>query len=269
MNFLNKIIEYKKQEVEESKSNSKVNINEMQALCEEMNPCISFFSALNCNKLKQTPSLIAEIKKASPSKGIIRKDFDPMSISKAYNNSGVSAISVLTDKNFFMGSVEYLKLVKAVVDVPVLRKDFIIDPFQVYETRLMGADIILLIASVMSPSQLVEFYEIAKDAGLECLIEVHNKKEFNFVWENNLPIIGINNRNLETFEVSIKNTLDLTKGKNLPAIKDKHVISESGIKDYNDIKKLQERGISGFLVGESLMKEENIEFAVLKLLGKV
>ena len=264
MNFLTNIIEYKKEEVERQKADCRLNSAELEESCRKLPPVKSFISSLkNCRKQNKI-ALIAEVKKASPSKGLIREDFNPVNIALSYERAGAKAISVLTDEKFFQGNIQYLKDVKKAVKLPVLRKDFIIDSFQIYQTRLMGADMILLIASALGFSKLEEYYRISKKLGLEVLIEVHDKKEFNFALELGAELIGINNRNLETFEVSIRNTINLVQNRDLAG---KFIISESGIKDHSDLITLKNYGVSGVLVGESLMRQENIEQAVLNLLG--
>jgi indole-3-glycerol phosphate synthase len=261
MNFLNKIISYKESEVQNQKN--ELGIDELKNICRDLPATRSFIKKLSQASSKNKLALIAEIKKASPSKGLIREDFNPVEIAAAYQMAGASAISVLTDEKFFQGSIKYLKAVREIVDLPVLRKDFIIDPYQIYQTRAVGADIILLIASALLPQKLEEFYNLSKELGLQVLLEIHNKQELDLAFSLKADIIGINNRNLETFEVSIQNTVDLIKGKNLS---DKFIISESGIASYSDLTTLKNNGISGVLIGESFMKQENIETAVHNLM---
>ena len=263
MNFLTKILEYKKQEVEVQKKESGHSIDILESLCKELNPVKSFLIELEKCKNLSRLALIAEVKKASPSKGLIRENFDPVNIAVAYEKAGANAVSVLTDERFFQGSMEYLKEIKKAVNLPILRKDFIIDSFQIYQTRLMGADMILLIASALEYSKLKDFYALSKDLGLDVLLEVHDEQEFKSAVDIGAKIIGINNRNLETFEVSIENTINIVKNKDRY---DSFIVSESGINKHADIVKLQKAGISGVLVGESFMKEENIEKAVHKLM---
>lgn len=261
MNFLDKIIEYKKEEVEFQKKST--DVNELKSLCQNKSSSISFIQKLKDAKIANKIALIAEVKKASPSKGLIRADFNPVEIAKIYQKSGAIAVSVLTDEKFFQGSIQYLKDVKKEINLPVLRKDFIIDPFQVYQTKAMGADIILLIASALTEEKLVELYKLSKELGLEVLLEVHDKEEFEFAHNMGAEIIGINNRNLETFEVSIDNTINLIKNKD---ISDKFIISESGISSDSDISALKNAGVSGVLIGESFMRQGNIENAVFNIM---
>jgi indole-3-glycerol phosphate synthase len=261
MNFLDKIIEYKKEEVKNQKK--EFDINELKDLCLKNISSISFIDKLKTANSSGKIALVAEVKKASPSKGLIRADFNPVEIARIYQEAGASAISVLTDEKFFQGPAQYLIDVKKITNLPVLRKDFIIDSFQIYQTKAMGADIILLIASALSNDQLVEFYKLSKDIGLEVLLEVHNEKEFDFALNMGAEIIGINNRNLETFEVSINNTIDLIKNKD---ISEKFIISESGISSYSDIKLLKNAGVSGVLIGESFMRQEDIARAIHEIM---
>ncbi|MCP4218547.1 MAG: indole-3-glycerol phosphate synthase TrpC [bacterium] len=206
--------------------------------------------------------LIAEIKKASPSKGIIRHDFLPVELAKAYAAGGASAISVLTESNFFAGKKEYLTAVKAAVDVPVLRKDFIIHPFQVYEAFNLGADFILLIVACLTDEMLAQLYCMAKALAMEVLVEVHNEAELKRALKLEPELVGINNRDLRTFEVSLDTSLRL-RDRIPPEI---HVISESGIKNHKDIERLKYAGFSGVLVGESLVREADVSAALRRLL---
>jgi len=261
MTILDDILEYKKQEVEKQKEIC--SFEDLLQKCKKLPETQSFLNVLKEFKNKNKIALIAEVKKASPSKGIIKADFQPVEIALSYEKAGAAAISVLTDEKFFQGSSEYLKEVKKAVKIPVLRKDFIIDEYQIYQTREMGADIILLIASALDKVCLKDFYAASKELGLDVLLEVHDKKEFDFALEINADIIGINNRNLKTFEVSLNNTIDLVKD-----IKpdNTYIISESGIETSEDVKLLHSHGVDGILVGESLLKSETIEKAVLYLL---
>ncbi|WP_377888799.1 indole-3-glycerol phosphate synthase TrpC [Alkalihalobacillus sp. R86527] len=208
--------------------------------------------------------LIAEVKKASPSKGIINENFNPVEVALAYERAGADAISVLTDETFFKGKNSFLTEVKKHVSLPVLRKDFIIDKRQIEESKLIGADAILLIVKVLGAEKTKEFYNLAKDFNLECLVEVHSKEELQALTEIIEPeIIGINNRNLDTFDTSTKNTRDLS-----PFVPSHSLmISESGISDYNDIKDVMKVGASGVLVGEALMRDGMYEERISRLFG--
>ena len=220
---------------------------------------------------KNNPAVIAEVKKASPSKGVIREDFDPQKIVSIYERSGASCISVLTDKKFFQGGFEILKDVRAHTDLPLLCKDFIISPYQVYKARLFGADAILLIAAILKDSDLIYLKKIADQLNLDVLVEVHNHEEMDRVLSlNSFKLVGINNRDLRTFQTDLKVSFDLMN-KYSDYTTDKKVIfiSESGIKNSADLNNLKSHGISGVLIGESLMKEKDIESAFKKLLNSV
>ncbi|MEK4287729.1 indole-3-glycerol phosphate synthase TrpC [Paenibacillus sp. FSL P4-0502] len=214
--------------------------------------------------------LIAEVKKASPSKGLIREDFDPVSIAKGYEAGGADCLSVLTDTEYFQGSAAYLQQVKEAVNLPLLRKDFIIDEKQIYEARLLGADALLLIVAILTPAQLSHFIDIASGLGLDILIEVHDRNELAVVLSTEKitqpnVLLGINNRNLRTFETSLETTAELAAlvPQGVP------VISESGISGSKDIGYLRTTGAHGVLVGEYLMRQANVEDAVNGLLGEL
>jgi indole-3-glycerol phosphate synthase len=202
------------------------------------------------NILNKDEAIIAEIKKASPSAGVIDEDFNPVKKALEYEAFGASALSILTEENFFMGSVDYLKKVKAITSLPILRKDFMIDEYQVYESKLIGADCILLIASILSDQQIEDFIYIAKKLDLDYLIEVHDENELKRVEHFDGALIGVNNRNLKTFEVDLNNSVRL---RNL--FKQKNIfIAESGIKTREDLNYLKQNNIKVFLIGESLMR---------------
>ncbi|MDF2504594.1 indole-3-glycerol phosphate synthase TrpC [Clostridium sp.] len=213
-------------------------------------------------------NIIAEVKKASPSKGIIKPDFDPKSIAKVYEKISIDAISVLTEKKFFMGSDEYIAKVKEVTVKPVLRKDFIIDEYQIFQAKKIGADAILLIVAVLG-KELKSFYKLATELGLNCLIEVHNREELEIALEAEAEIIGINNRDLRDFSVDLKTTEKFMKY--IP--KETVIVSESGIKTSDDILYLKSIGVNTVLIGETFMRNiediESIEKFILKAKGKV
>ena len=195
-------------------------------------------------------AIIAEIKKASPSAGIISEDFDAVRKAKEYESFGASALSVLTEEDYFLGSIQYLKDVKAISNLPILRKDFVIDEYQIYESKLIGADCILLIVSILSDSELQRFTSLADTLGLDYIIEVHDEAELKRVEDFSDAIIGVNNRDLKTFEVNIENSIRLRnffKKENI-------FVAESGIKNQKDIDKLSKHNINVFLIGESLMR---------------
>jgi len=211
-----------------------------------------FAKAMSDKIARGESAVIAEIKKASPSKGVIRENFDPAAIAISYEQGGAACLSVLTDVDFFQGADEYLKLARNASSLPVIRKDFIVDEYQIYEARAMGADCILLIASVLTDTQLQEYKEIAESIGLDVLIEIHNKDELRRIKPIDFSLIGINNRNLSTFEVDLNTTKELSS-----EIEDKLVVSESGIKTNEDIDRILSFGVLNFLVGESFMRAED------------
>lgn len=195
-------------------------------------------------------AIIAEVKKASPSKGVIRPDFDPVAIARGYEENGAQAISVLTDEQFFQGSLLYLLQVREVVKLPVLRKEFIIDPLQIEEAHVHGADAILLMASILDASQLRDFQACARGYSMDCLVEVHDERELEVVLATGADLIGVNNRNLKDFSMDIETTFRLKKL--IPA--DIPVVGESGLKTRADLQRLQEEGITAALIGETLMR---------------
>ncbi|TDT71868.1 indole-3-glycerol phosphate synthase [Hypnocyclicus thermotrophus] len=251
--ILAKIVNRKKQRLKELKENSiydfDFTISNFEKNIDFSIKKPNFYNAMK----KEGLSIIGEVKKASPSKGIIRESFNPIEIAKEYNNI-VDAMSILTEENFFMGKAEYLKDISNNVDIPLLRKDFIIDPIQIYEAKYLGASAILLIVSILSDDEIKNFYSLAKELELDCLVEIHNLKELNRALNIDVDIIGINNRNLKDFSVSLNTTLELSQY----IEKNKILISESGIFDKNDIKHLKKGNIDGILVGESFMKSSNI-----------
>ncbi|MEE8380454.1 MAG: indole-3-glycerol phosphate synthase TrpC [Thermodesulfobacteriota bacterium] len=208
-------------------------------------------------------NVIAEVKKASPSKGIIRNDFNPVDIATTYEENGAIAISVLTDKKYFLGDIEYLKQVKETTSIPVLNKDFIIDPYQIYQARIFGADAVLLIAAILSDNKLTEYLLLCNKLGLHALVEVHTLAELKRVLSTDAQIIGINNRDLKSFEVNTDTSIQLTK-----YIPDEIiVVSESGIDNKEIILKLQKVGIDAFLIGEAFMKEKDFGNKLKELLN--
>lgn len=212
-----------------------------------------FISALQRKLEQNQPAVIAEIKKASPSKGVIREDFNPALIARSYFEHGAACLSVLTDEHFFQGSDDYLKQVRAEVELPVLRKDFMIDPYQLYEARVIGADCILLIVAMLGDTTLRELAVLAADLQLDVLVEVHTEDELERALELGLNMVGINNRNLKTFDTSINNTLDL-----LSLVPDDVlVVTESGIHTKQDVELLQANGVNTFLVGEAFMRADD------------
>ena len=246
--ILDDIIENKKIEVDFAYSNFP--LKDLQsALKDRPRPKDFYDLAINHSGLK----IIAEVKKASPSKGVICENFNPVEIARNYENNGAFAISVLTDEKFFQGKLEYLSDISSEVDIPVLRKDFTIDPYQIFEARYYGADLVLLIASVLETTQLKEFLDITHSLGMNAIVEVHNAMELEKSLEVQSKIIGINNRDLKTFEVSLSTTEQLSK--QIP--EGQLIISESGIHSKADIEMLVDLGITTFLIGESFMNSED------------
>ena len=247
--ILSKIIEEKRKEVK--KSQKMISYNEMKEKASSL--CIKSQFKKNVGR-KGHINLIAEIKKSSPSRGIIRQDFNPVKIALTYQAAGACAISVLTDERFFDGKLEYLKQVKDKVTIPVLRKDFIIDEYQIYEAAVGGADAILLISQILTQEELGRFYHIAKDLGMDVLVEVHNEEEMWKALNSPASIIGINNRDLTTFNVDISATQRLIH----LVPESKIIVSESGISSYEDVMFLKSLGVNAVLIGETFMRAENI-----------
>lgn len=232
---------------------AKVSFSDIKKAAESISlPCKDFMGALMVSSTEI--AVIAEVKKASPSKGIIQPDFKPAETACAYEKAGAKAISCLTEEYYFNGSSEYLKSIRECVDIPILRKDFIFDPYQIYEARVIGADAILLIAAMLDIKTMTEYRKIAEDLGLSVLAESHNEEELNSVLEAGCKIVGINNRNLKTFEV----TLDTTEKLSGLVPDDCIIVAESGIKDNGDVRRLKKCGANAFLIGETLMRSENI-----------
>ncbi len=210
------------------------------------------------------PSLIAEVKKASPSKGVIREDFDAVEIAKTYERAGAACLSVLTDEPYFQGHDEYFLAVHKSVKLPMLRKDFMVDSYQVLESRAMEADCVLLIMACLSDEQAKEFYDLATQLGMDSLFEIHDEEELERALKLSPQMVGVNNRNLKTLDVDLQTGLDLSRNMPPSILK----VAESGLGDYKNIQDFSAQGFDAFLVGESLMRQENIENAVHTLMGK-
>jgi len=210
-------------------------------------------------------TIVAEVKRASPSRGLLVRDFDPVRLARAYARGGAGAVSVITDEPFFRGSLEYLAAVRQAVELPILRKDFILDPVQIEEARAFGADAVLLIVAALSPEELRELLAYTHRLGLQALVEVHHEEELETALSAGAEIIGINNRNLHTFEVSVGTTFRMLKA--VP--KDRPVVSESGLSDPGTLKRLAEAGVAGALIGEALVKSPDPEYLLKSWLKEV
>jgi indole-3-glycerol phosphate synthase len=262
--FLDRIVATKSAEVEELAG--RFWLSDIERRIADMEPCRGFERALSSGVRHRGMGLIAEVKKASPSKGLIRDDFEPAGLALSYEAAGADCISVLTDRDYFQGHNDYLTLVKHTVNVPLLRKDFIIDYRQIYEARLIGADAILLIAAILTTEQLAEFYDLARALGMDVLVEVHDQEELDRVVSvDKATLIGINNRNLKTFATDLRTTEQLIGS--MP--EGVTVISESGIAGTEDMAYLQSVGAHGVLIGEHFMRQGDVRAAVERLMGPV
>ncbi len=229
-----------------------LSLQQLQLQIREMTPARDFAAAIRDRVDAGRPATIAEIKKASPSKGVMREDFDPARIARSYEAGGAACLSVLTDEEYFQGCDDYLKQAKAACALPVLRKEFIIDPYQVYESRLIGGDCILLIVAALNDRQLVEFTEIAHSLGMAVLVEVHDADELRRALKLETILVGINNRNLRTFETSLETTFSLLEM--IPD--DRIVVTESGIHTRSDVENMLAHDVRAFLIGEAFMRAE-------------
>jgi len=260
-NVLDKIIATKKNEVADGKKIH--SLSELRAKAAQQTEPRGFFYAIENQVVKGEAAVIAEVKKASPSKGIIRSDFNPVDIAQSYLRGGATCLSVLTDSEYFKGSDEYLQQVREVVGLPVLRKDFMIDPWQIYQSRALGADCILLIVACLTDELLVEMNDLATDLGMDVLMEVHDEAEMTRALETSAKLIGINNRNLKSFETSLTTSQKLSVMVNDERI----VVSESGIHTSEDIDFLQQQNIHSFLIGESLMRHPDPGQQLMQLMA--
>jgi len=249
--ILNKILAVKATEV----AAARLAYSEAQLLREAhaRNDVRGFAQAIEDKIAHGHAGVIAEIKKASPSKGILREDFNPAEIAISYATHGAACLSVLTDVQFFQGADDYLRQARAACSIPVLRKDFIVDPYQIVAARAMGADCVLLIVAALDRAQLMEFEACAFDLGMDVLVEVHDAKELELALEMETSLLGINNRNLRTFETSLQTTIDLLP--RIPA--GKRVVTESGILHPQDVQRMRGQGVDAFLVGEAFMRAQN------------
>jgi indole-3-glycerol phosphate synthase len=263
--ILNRIVEVKREEI--AAAQKKTSFAAMRADAESRVLTRDFEGALRRKIAAGQSAVIAEIKKASPSKGVLRADFIPADIAQSYAEGkgkiSAACLSVLTDRQFFQGQADYLKQARASCDLPVLRKDFIIDAYQVYESRAMGADCILLIVACLDDAQMAELEKVARSLDMAVLVEVHDRAELARALKLKTPLLGMNNRNLRNFEVSLDTTLDLLK--DVPA--DRLAITESGISVKADVKKLRDGGVHAFLVGEAFMRADDPGLALAELFG--
>lgn len=241
----------------------RVGLSELAERIDSAPPVRGFVAAMEEKLISGKAAVIAEVKKASPSKGVIRSDFDPAQIARSYEQGGAACLSVLTDIDFFQGADEYLQQARAACALPVLRKDFNIDPYQLYEARVLGADCVLLIVAVLSDRQLRELTELAQTLGMDVLVEVHDVEELRRALPLNLPMIGINNRNLRNFETSLNTTLDLLGEVPLGCI----VVTESGIHQREDVVLMRQHGVNSFLVGEAFMRADEPGEKLAELFG--
>jgi len=249
--ILKKIVKRKYEEIAEREAIK--SIEQLKQEATSASPVRSFIGALQAKLAANKSAVIAEIKKASPSKGVMRENFIPADIAKSYEKAGASCLSVLTDKDFFQGSEAYLQQARATCALPVIRKDFILEPYQVYEARAMGADCILLIVAILNNENLQSLYTLACDLGMDVLIEAHDKEELLRALPLGATLVGINNRNLRNFDTSLDTSIDL-----LPLIpEDRIVITESGIHSIEDVEKMRAHNINSFLVGEAFMRVED------------
>ena len=257
--ILRKILATKREEIAAQKA--AVDLAHMRKLAQQAPAVRDFVAALRRKHAQNQPAIIAEIKKASPSKGLIRADFQPAAHAVAYQNAGAACLSVLTDEPYFQGSPDYLRQAREAVSLPVLRKDFMLDEYQIYQARAWGADAVLLIAAALDDAALRHLEQVAHDLGMAVLLELHDETEAERCAPLTTPLRGVNNRNLRTFEVDLQQTIRL-----LPYLSDNAlVITESGITGKDDIRFMQQHGVNSFLIGETFMRAPDIEAAVRQL----
>ena len=256
---LEEILAHKRIEVTQRRS--AVPVAELTRRADAVAAPRGFVAAISTRIAAGDPAVIAEVKKASPSKGVIRADFDPIAIARSYAAAGAACLSVLTDEAFFQGHDQYLADARTAVSLPTLRKDFIIDPYQIYESRALGADCILLIVAALAPQQLRDYYALAGDLGLDVLVEVHDRHELDHALALAPMLVGINNRDLRTFDTRLATTFDLLA--QVP--NDVTVVTESGIHDRAQVAEMRSRGVNAFLVGEAFMRESDPGAALRRL----
>lgn len=256
--ILEKILATKRQEV--GAAQTALPLAEIKAMAADMPPARGFAAAIHAKHAQNLPAIIAEIKKASPSKGLIRADFRPADHAADYERAGAACLSVLTDEPYFQGSPDYLRRAREAVALPVLRKDFMVDEYQIHQARAWGADAVLLIAAALDQARLEHFENTAHELGMSVLLELHDESELEKCRNLTTPLWGVNNRNLRTFEVSLEQTLRL-----LPALEGKTVITESGIRNKSDADFMRSHGVHTFLIGETFMRATDTEAEVRKL----
>ena len=257
--ILNQIVDVKRQEI--AAASKRKSLAAMRADAESRVLTRDFVGAMRAKVAAGQAAVIAEIKKASPSKGVLRADVEPADIAQSYAEHGAACLSVLTDRQFFQGQPDYLKQARASCELPVLRKDFMVDPYQIYESRAMGADCILLIAACLDDAQMAEMEAIARSLDMAVLVEVHDGAELERALKLKTPLVGINNRNLRTFEVTLETTLSLRD--RVPS--DRLLVTESGILGRADVQRMREAGVNAFLVGEAFMRAPDPGVALAEL----
>lgn len=261
MGILQEILRHKKEELKQKKT--AISLKEIKARLKDISTTKHFRAAIKRTQDKPI-KLIAEVKRASPLEGLIKADFNLSEIASIYNSKNVDAISILTEERFFQGSLDHLKTMRGITQRPLLRKDFIFDDYQVYESRLNGADAILLIVAALTKSQLIDLQGLSKELSLECLIEVHNIKELDIALYSEAEIIGINNRDLNTLQTDLNTTFELLK--DIPD--NKVIVSESGINTRDDVKAIESTKVDAILVGTTFMKAKDIGARIDELMGK-
>jgi indole-3-glycerol phosphate synthase len=249
--ILKKILDTKVIEVKQR--SAEVSLANMKARAFDQPEARGFYKAMQAKVAAGLPAVIAEVKKASPSKGVFREDFDPARIAESYEKAGAACLSILTDKEYFQGSEAFLQQGRNACSIPVIRKDFLIDPYQVFEAKVINADCILLIVSALSDMQLQDLSGLATELGMDVLVEVHDEQELHSALKLDTPLVGINNRNLHTFEVTLENTYALLD--QIPV--DRMVVTESGILGRDDVAAMRAKQVNAFLVGEAFMRAEN------------
>jgi indole-3-glycerol phosphate synthase len=263
MSVLHKIAAYKREEVATAKTARPLRL--LMASAKEAPPPRGFRAALDAAKVARRPGLIAEIKKASPSKGVIRDDFDPEFLAREYEQGGATCLSVLTDGPSFQGAPDDLMLARHATKLPVLRKDFMLEPYQIVQSRALGADCILVIMAMLEDGAAEELLDTARDWGMDALVEIHDKDELRRALALDAKLIGVNNRDLKTFHTDISTAIRLK-----PSIpRDRHIVAESGLSTVEDLQRLADAGITSYLIGETLMRAHDVEAATHALISGV